>query len=242
MKDQLVSAIDTVLHYLAEHRCVESPSNVFRQNSLTPDQVQRFRELSIEVKSLAHQSGIQDCLPDWQRFAYDENTRGLSQAIAFEGVLHLPGDWIDDYFVFISTHQWHDEMLTLRARAELAAQQSVQQNENSVESKHTESATVTRKKLKTGRPKRDEKDSATKVISALTTHHKYENGSVLNFEPATKSDMKKLGLSEAALSRFLVVAQRSARSTKSCSQHTTQQRVAINQTEFVTTRGPLPDF
>ena len=37
-----------------------------------------------------------------------------------------------------------------------------------------------------------------------------------------------------------VVAQRSARSTKSCSQHTTQQRVAINQTEFVTTRGPLP--
>ena len=39
----------------------------------------------------------------------------------------------------------------------------------------------------------------------------------------------------------LVVAQRSARSTKSCSQHTTQQRVAINQTEFVTTRGPLPE-
>ena len=36
------------------------------------------------------------------------------------------------------------------------------------------------------------------------------------------------------------MAQRSARSTKSCSQHTTQQRVAINQTEFVTTRGPLP--
>ena len=41
--------------------------------------------------------------------------------------------------------------------------------------------------------------------------------------------------------RHTVVAQRSARSTKSCSQHTTQQRVAINQTEFVTTRGPLPD-
>ena len=38
------------------------------------------------------------------------------------------------------------------------------------------------------------------------------------------------------------MAQRSARSTKSCSQHTTQQRVAINQTEFVTTRGPLPEF
>ncbi len=84
MNDQLVSAIDAILCYSAEYRCVESPSNVFRRNSLTRDQVQRFRELSIEVKSLAHQPGLQDCLPDWQRFVYDENNRGLSHNIAFE--------------------------------------------------------------------------------------------------------------------------------------------------------------
>ena len=58
---------------------------------------------------------------------------------------------------------------------------------------------------KTGRPKKNEKDLATKVTAALGAHHKYKtDGSVTNYEPATNRDLaEKYGLSENALSRFL---------------------------------------
>jgi hypothetical protein len=68
-------------------------------------------------------------------------------------------------------------------------------------------------KRKTGRPKNSEKDSATKVVAALSMHHGYEGGSVTNYEPATNRGLVDVanrrlaagerGLSENALSRFL---------------------------------------
>jgi hypothetical protein len=59
-------------------------------------------------------------------------------------------------------------------------------------------------KRKIGRPKRTEKDSATKVISGLTAHHGYENGSVTNDQPATNRSLaKKYDVGPNALTRFL---------------------------------------
>jgi hypothetical protein len=60
-------------------------------------------------------------------------------------------------------------------------------------------------KRRTGRPKRTEKDSTTKVVAALSKHHGYEeNGSVTNYEPATNRELaKEYDLSPNALSRFL---------------------------------------
>lgn len=67
-----------------------------------------------------------------------------------------------------------------------------------------QSANRTGGRKRTGRPRKDEKDSATKVIAALTKHHGYENGSVTNFEPATNRGIAhEYGLSQNALSRFL---------------------------------------
>lgn len=58
---------------------------------------------------------------------------------------------------------------------------------------------------KTGRPKKSEKDSETKVVAALSKHHGYEpGGSVSNYEPAKNRDLaKEFDLSGNALSRFL---------------------------------------
>jgi hypothetical protein len=60
-------------------------------------------------------------------------------------------------------------------------------------------------KRRTGRPKRSEKDSATKVIAALAAHHGYGVGmSVTNFEPATNRGLaEEYGMAANALSRFL---------------------------------------
>ena len=60
-------------------------------------------------------------------------------------------------------------------------------------------------KRKTGRPKKNEKDSATKVIAALSKWHEYDNGSVINPEPATNRGLAKEydGLAQNALTRFL---------------------------------------
>jgi hypothetical protein len=60
-------------------------------------------------------------------------------------------------------------------------------------------------KRRTGRPRKDEKDSATKVIAALTAHHGYGEGlSVTHYEPATNRGLaEEYGLSKNALSRFL---------------------------------------
>jgi hypothetical protein len=56
----------------------------------------------------------------------------------------------------------------------------------------------------TGRPKKEEKDSATKVVAALSAHHGYREGmSVMNREPATNRGLKRYGVSGNALSRFL---------------------------------------
>jgi hypothetical protein len=57
---------------------------------------------------------------------------------------------------------------------------------------------------KTGRPKKEEKDSATKVVAALSAHHGYGEGmSVTNREPATNRGLRQYGVSGNALSRFL---------------------------------------
>ena len=57
---------------------------------------------------------------------------------------------------------------------------------------------------RTGRRKKTEKDSATLVIAALTGWHRYENGSVTNYESATNRGLaKKYDLAQNALSRFL---------------------------------------
>ena len=58
---------------------------------------------------------------------------------------------------------------------------------------------------RTGRPKKTEKDSATKVIAALSRHHGYqEGGSAMNHDPATNRGLADdFELSENALSRFL---------------------------------------
>jgi hypothetical protein len=58
---------------------------------------------------------------------------------------------------------------------------------------------------KTGRPKKTERDSATKVIAALSKHHGYEEGgSAMNHDPATNRGLADdFDLSENALSRFL---------------------------------------
>jgi hypothetical protein len=57
---------------------------------------------------------------------------------------------------------------------------------------------------KTGRPKKEEKDSATKVVAALSAHHGYEEGmSVTNPEPATNRGLRRYGVSGNALTRFL---------------------------------------
>jgi hypothetical protein len=60
-------------------------------------------------------------------------------------------------------------------------------------------------KRPTGRPKKTEKDSATKVVAALAKHHGFEeNGSVTNYEPASNRGLAEAyGLSPNALSRFL---------------------------------------
>jgi hypothetical protein len=59
-------------------------------------------------------------------------------------------------------------------------------------------------KHRTGRPKKTEKDSATKVIAALSKHHGYENGSVTNYAPATNRGLAgQYRLGGNALSRFL---------------------------------------
>jgi hypothetical protein len=55
-----------------------------------------------------------------------------------------------------------------------------------------------------GRPKKTEKDSDAKVVSALNVHHGYENGSVTNPEPATNRGLAEMAdLSNNALTRFL---------------------------------------
>jgi hypothetical protein len=55
-----------------------------------------------------------------------------------------------------------------------------------------------------GRPTNTEKDSATIVVAALTSHHGYENGAVTQFAPATNRGLAtQFGLSPNALSRFL---------------------------------------
>ncbi len=58
---------------------------------------------------------------------------------------------------------------------------------------------------KIGRPKKTEKDSATKVVAALSAHHGYGEGmSITNRQPATNRGLaEKYGLSANALSRFL---------------------------------------
>lgn len=60
-------------------------------------------------------------------------------------------------------------------------------------------------KRRTGRPKKTERDSATKLIAALTAHHGYEeDGGLANYEPATNRGLAdKYNLSKNALSRFL---------------------------------------
>jgi hypothetical protein len=65
---------------------------------------------------------------------------------------------------------------------------------------HTESGT----KRRVGRPTKSEKDSATKVLAALTAHHGYESGSVTEHAPASNRGLAaQFGLSPNALSRFL---------------------------------------
>ena len=57
---------------------------------------------------------------------------------------------------------------------------------------------------KRGRRKKTEKDSATRVIAALTLHHGYEGGGVTNPEPATNRGLaKRFDLAANSLSRFL---------------------------------------
>jgi hypothetical protein len=57
---------------------------------------------------------------------------------------------------------------------------------------------------KLGRSKKTEKDSVTKVVAALIEHHRYDKGSVMNYEPATNRGLAKIAdLSSNALTRFL---------------------------------------
>jgi hypothetical protein len=68
-------------------------------------------------------------------------------------------------------------------------------------------------KRRTGRPKKAEKDSATRVVAALNVHHGYQNGVVANYDPATNRRLAAVvnarlrpgdrGLSDNALTRFL---------------------------------------
>jgi hypothetical protein len=60
-------------------------------------------------------------------------------------------------------------------------------------------------KNRTGRPKKTEKDSAAKVVAALSQHHGYGEGmSVMSREPATNRGLAdQYDLSANALSRFL---------------------------------------
>ncbi|HZZ81469.1 MAG TPA: hypothetical protein VFE62_23405 [Gemmataceae bacterium] len=66
---------------------------------------------------------------------------------------------------------------------------------------------ATQRKRRAGRPKKDERDSAAKVIAALNLHHGYDKGSVTNTEPAKNRQLaenfKGLGLAKNALTRFL---------------------------------------
>jgi hypothetical protein len=55
-----------------------------------------------------------------------------------------------------------------------------------------------------GRPSRGSPAGQQKVEAALLTHHRYENGSVLNWEPATIAALAKLaGVSTSTASRWL---------------------------------------
>jgi hypothetical protein len=59
-------------------------------------------------------------------------------------------------------------------------------------------------KRRGGRPKKTEKDSATKVVAALNAHHRYESGSVTNYEAASNRGLaERFGVSQNALTRFL---------------------------------------
>jgi hypothetical protein len=102
--------------------------------------------------------------------------------------------------------------LTRAGRAERARHEELGRNQSvdgkpSAEELPPESrppAKVAPTKRRGGRPKKTEKDSATKVVAALSAHHGYESGSVTNYVPATNRGLaERFGVSKNALTRFL---------------------------------------
>jgi len=107
--------------------------------------------------------------------------------LAFLGKTNLPGMGLDSgAFVPMITSQWRMDMCALSVLAKSRSARAAKQ--------------------RTGRPRKNETDKDTLVVSALAKHHQYEpGGSVGNFEPATcrKLAEHNNGISAAALSRFL---------------------------------------
>jgi hypothetical protein len=91
-------------------------------------------------------------------------------------------------------------------------------------------------KRRIGRPKKTEKDSATKVIAVLSKWHGYEDGSVTNLEPATNRGLAdgKFGLSANALTRFLANRGGYKRYASACHQRSVGSLLML-------WRGELPD-
>jgi hypothetical protein len=104
------------------------------------------------------------------------------------------------------------------------------------------SATPAAPERKAGRAKKANKDSATRVVAALSAHHGYgKQTDITNFEPATDRLLAETyGLANNALSRFLAGPEGRQKYKNACRNRTVGGLLAFWNRELPDLRISLP--
>jgi hypothetical protein len=103
----MLAALAAATGYLQAHRY-----------ELTRERMDEFNRLSRCVRVQAIEAGIGEAMPDRSALSLSLNFSNIPQPVRFEGVLSLPGDWINGLFYAHPRPDWEDAVAALREQAE----------------------------------------------------------------------------------------------------------------------------